>query len=395
MEKLRKRFSRIILINFIFLYSISLYSKDIEVSILNATFNRSVTVPTVQLLQLSNGMQVIQTKKNVYNKTTFLDIPYIEAPYLLQAKYQGVLYNTVVPPFSNTVKKESFGIKVYERSSKFSSRINLATLYSFTYVKNQLQVDIYYNFLNNTNYTFSEKELGIYVYVPDTAKNILASVSVGTSTNTNIQWLKIVPKKIDNLADSYYNYILPYAIKPGERTYVLKYTMEYRGEPIEFDISSVYLSSKNQKVKFLKRPDDLNISISNSAYVFQSQQDENAQFLYYEFPIFQKKMQLSISGGTPVSKDILNDSSTIFLTTLFPYSIKFLFFIFFLMLLLFIIWILEKKYSALRPILLRSSIRKQYQMEYLKKVKPSHYKLSKLETKIKNLQENIEYIQKK
>ena len=377
-----------------FVYSVCstcIFARDIKVSVFNATLNQSATVSSVQLLKLSGGMQVVQTKKNVFSQAIFSDVPYIESPYLLQAKYQDVLYNTIVPPVPSQAKTDSYKVEVYERSSRFTSEIGLVVLYSFVYVEKQLQVDIYYNFRNSTQYTFSEKELGIYTYIPTEARDILASVSVGKgNVGANIQWLRITPKKVANFPENDYNYLLPYPIKPGEKTYIVKYNLRYDGSPITLDIVSTYPISKSQKVKFIQRPDNLNIQISNSSYAFAPKKDEGLQFTYYEFPFFQKKMEISISEGTPIPKGELNISQEVVLTRVIPNNIKILLLVFFLLMLLFFISQIKKRFYIFRSIMVKRCFQKEHQLEYLKKTNASQTKVKKLEVKIKNLKENIE-----
>ena len=251
-------FSWLMRFSFFFLISHFLFAGEQKIQIINGTKkNRPQEIETLNLIRLQKGMQIIKSFDRI-GPVLDLQIPEDKSgfPYMLQGIYQGIRYNHVIPPVLTSNKLIT--LKVYEKTNRFHN-IHLKILYVVRYVGKNLRFLVLYKFMNESKYTFVEKNNGLHFFIPNQADQVNASVSVGSGLS-NIQWLKINPEVQDKRKNIF---AISYPLKPGERIYQIGYQIPYDGSSLSFPIQSMYpvtaqiemlLETKGLNLRILEKP---------------------------------------------------------------------------------------------------------------------------------------------
>ncbi len=237
-----------------FLTNHLLFGEEKIIQIINGSQNdRPQKIERLNLIRLQDGMQIIKSFERIGPMLT-LKIPEDKNrfPYMLQGIYQGVKYNRVIPPVSAT--NNSIELKVYEKTNRFQN-IQLRILYVVRYVDENLHFLVLYRFANESKHTFVENKNGLHFFIPNQAKQVNASVSVGSGLS-NIQWLKMNPEAVKKEKNIF---LVAYPLKPGERIYQIGYKFPYDGSSLSFPIRLIYPVS--EKVEVLLETKDLNLRI--------------------------------------------------------------------------------------------------------------------------------------
>ena len=376
-----------------------LYALKLRVEIINETKNNvKQKVEKVNLLKLQGGMQVIKSYENA-GPTLIVDTREETGnfPFMLQGIYQGVNYNKMIPP--NTKENTKVQIKVFESNNVYKN-IGLRILYVVRYVNNNLRFLTLYRFDNHSKYTFLEKAQGnstgrgIYAFLPDNAKNINSSVSVGSGLS-NINWLKLNPQKITQKDNTV---LIPYPLKPGNRIYQLSYELPYNGKEIKIPIGSSYPLAGHPEL--LLETKDLDITIPEKTNweakknTLKNTPDEASQLKgsLLKLPDFSGTIHLLFKGGTAYQEETTSTSETgeVMITSALSYQEKAIYSV-----LGFIIFALATFYIKNKPIWLTKFWLKQkslleYQLNALNNKNSLEYQKIK-----ENLQKRLKTINQK
>ena len=249
-------------------------AQQLTVEIINGSRGgRRQKIERLELLKLEKGMESIQAVDHPEPIATLGQLArQRNVPYMVRGKFQGVFYSEIIPPNKNIDQKVQ--LQVYDIDHKFKSQyIDQNILYVLKYIKEHLRVLLFYRFNNRSSKTFIERASstkspkGIYSSLPNNAKQIQASVSVGSGLS-NIQWLKLDLQKpaqesitLDQ-RNGTVQYLLPYPLKPGKRIYQVSFYLPYNGDPIHIPIRAYY-PLKNF-IELLSETGDLKLKILES-----------------------------------------------------------------------------------------------------------------------------------
>ncbi len=274
----------------LFLLGSSLWAIEIRVNIKNGSTNRPGRVEEIRLVHLQGGMNVIKTLKNAGPQISFKGLENSQAPYMVQAFYRGVNYNKVFPPVGGNIR--SAELLVYDISAN-PRYVQYKTLYDIRYFTSGLKVFALYNFSNDSRYTFSESEGGVYVSVPEGATQLQASVSVGGG-GSNIQWLKL---GVQQSASKPGFSLLNHPVKPGGKIYRVEYVLPYPGKQAEVILKDYY--TEKEPTQLFLEPADVSISLKEFAdWRPQRQTVNELKRQVISLPVTLKPLTLKLSGGT-------------------------------------------------------------------------------------------------
>ncbi len=193
-------------------------SAAIDGTIINATTGMPQPGVVINLIHPSseNGMETLATAKSDAQGHFKLDKDLPPPPAILQSDYQGVQYNMVLPPGSQT---SGVKVSVYEATSK-AANASLALQHLIVLDPSAANIHVSETFLaqNTGKTTFSDPDKGsIQVYLPKEAKDG-AKVTIQAPNGMPITRS---PEKTPQAGV----FKVGYPIKPGETQYNVDYTL--------------------------------------------------------------------------------------------------------------------------------------------------------------------------
>ncbi len=253
--------------------------------IINGTTHQSAKECEVRLIELKNGMKIIQTKKVDSGTYHFEDIERDEStPYLIQVNYQGVNYNTPLPPRAPSQNLQS---TVYETTSSSENVILDKTYWVITKEKNIFKIQKIFILKNNSEnpHTFINSEETFRFFIPAEAKT---SVHVSVSTG-----MMPIPQSIKPIPNSDF-FAIQHPIKPGETEITVNYELNSQNTSVLF---SEILAHATAQINLGLSPSDM--SLDSNRFEKIGINTEAGLALYQGGP-FQKDetIALRLSGGT-------------------------------------------------------------------------------------------------
>ena len=186
----------------------------IDGTVINGTTGMPQPSVTVTLVHPGEGgMQTVGGAKSGPDGKFAIDKEVPSPPALLQAEYQGVTYNTIIPPGTPST---GVRLSVYDATNKLSTDIMQQHLVILEPINGQLRVSETFLVENKGNTTFQDLSKGsVQLFVP---KGTTTEVTVTAPGGMPI---KRPPEKTSQ-ADVYK---ISYPLKPGETQFELAYTL--------------------------------------------------------------------------------------------------------------------------------------------------------------------------
>ncbi len=268
-------------------------TSSITGEIINGTTHQPAKECEVRLIELKDGMKIIQTKK-VDNGTYHFERVEREEniPYLIQVNFQGVNYNTPLPSHALS---ENLRSTVYETTSS-SENITLDKVYwIIAKEKNIFKIQKIFILKNNSEnpHTFTEPKETFRFFLPAEAKE---SVHVSVSTG-----MMPIPQTIKPIANSSF-FSIQHPIKPGETEITVRYELKSQNPSM---LLTEILPYSVALLNLGLYPTDM-ILDSNSFKKIDS--NEKAGLALYQGGPFQKDetITLALSGGAePIEPQII------------------------------------------------------------------------------------------
>jgi hypothetical protein len=218
---------RILLVVPVIMFSSDVFAQTgtIQGTIRNGSTGGSVEVESLTLIGFETGLDVVEVLSNVSNSFTFHNVSSSQRPYLIQADYQGVLYNAnvAVPAGTETVSVE---IVVYEQTDIPQELVITNAQYRFSMSETTLQIIKVYNILNESDNprTYVNNEGTFFFRVSQESHGINT-----LAVNTGLVPINQEPVSTDR-PDVF---AVNYPIKPGNTQVTVSYHVEY-GQKIHF-----------------------------------------------------------------------------------------------------------------------------------------------------------------
>ena len=275
---------RVFFLLVIFLFS-SLQAITIKGRIINGTTESSGSAETLKILNLRQGMQVIQEKKNVSGSFSFQNITG-EAPFMLQATRQGVTYNQIVPP---NKLNEIHNITVYDSTSS-AKDIKIRSLVHFVREKDQMLVFKLYMITNASlpPRTWSP-DTPFEIYIPENAVSLNAGLNQGSGMT-----IPLNPEKGRE------GYRINRSILPGSSSLELSYILPAEDEADLVVEDKILFGNNDERILFLK-PADMKVVIDGTE---RYEEVPNAPQGLKGYNMLYKTggtVSFALSGGTPVA----------------------------------------------------------------------------------------------
>lgn len=195
--------------------------------ITNQTTGKPQAGVSVSLVKLGQGMDTVGTVKSAADgKFHFDGTPDAAAPYLVQAIYQGVHYNKVLPPGA---PRTSVAVDVFDSSAKVPEAKILAHMILLQPSEQALNVSESIEYQNTGHLAFNDEKNGtVRFYLPPETKGQV-QVSISAPGGMPIQR----PAEKTNAPNVY---TVKYPVKPGDTRfdigYVLPAAKEFTGKSI-------------------------------------------------------------------------------------------------------------------------------------------------------------------
>jgi hypothetical protein len=193
----------------------------IDGTVHNATKNKPQPSATVSLFRItSNGPEMLTSVKSAADGSFNIQPPAgtdAPGPRLLQAAYDGVTYNKMIPPGAPT---QNLQIDVFESSAKPGDSKVSTHMMLLEPVNGQLRVSESYVWTNSSKITYSDPDRGtLRIYLPPETSgkaevNVIAPNSVAIRRSAD-------PTQEPNI------YKIDFPIKPGESRVDLTYQMPF------------------------------------------------------------------------------------------------------------------------------------------------------------------------
>lgn len=232
------------------LASFPLQAMKISVEVKNKTLGINQKAEVITLISLEGAMQTVATQRNK-SKAIFTYTKELKAPLLVQATYQGVNYNEIIPPVP---REQVFAtIEVFEKVNKLPSKSELSVLHQFRATdQGQMTITRFYYFNNKSEFTYANKDGGLLFDLPQNLSKLEASVSIGEG-KSDFQWLKLQPEQKES------SVLLKYPLKPGERIYQVQFEIPLKDNKASLTIKQEFPRSFNDRV--VLEPDSMDVTI--------------------------------------------------------------------------------------------------------------------------------------
>jgi hypothetical protein len=185
----------------------------IDGTVINATTGKPQPSVTVTLVHPgAGGMQTLGSAKSDAEGKFAIDQEVPSPPALLQATYQGVTYNSVLPPGSPT---SGVQLSVYDSTNRMPANVEQQHLLILEPDSNQLKVSETILVENKANETFNDPAKGsLQLFIPQSINTEVTVTAPGGMP------IRRAPQKTAQ-ADVFK---LDYPLKPGETQFELGYT---------------------------------------------------------------------------------------------------------------------------------------------------------------------------
>lgn len=268
-----------------------LFSASLSIQVTNGTLEKAQPrVDEMNIIEMAEGMKSLASVPNPPGNYTFQDLPPAQGPMMAQVIYRGVKYNKVVRPGA---QDNSVGITVYEVASKQGRDIEPIYHYQIDYYEKILLVTVTIQFVNNSKKTFSEEHStrGIFLSLPPGGEIYDAMASVGDSSS-QVQWIRaqIVP-----MPGREGLYLIDQPVKPGGRSYQVRYTHTYDGSTLTIPIVNHYTMRYNP-ILFLSE----GLQAKAKGYPLKKEMFQDFGAEGYQLPVEKGAFELTISGGNPM-----------------------------------------------------------------------------------------------
>lgn len=201
------------------------HGATIRGQLVNGTTNRPGTASSVRLLDMAGGMDQIATRLDVTGEFVFEDVPATSgSPYVVQVQSGPVLYSQ---PVSLTGDEATVEFTVYDTTESLVA-VDVSVHHAI-FQRHGEDVSVM-EFMEFENRTDPPRAVWldngpIKVEIPDELHGeVECSVSAGRAPITQ----ELLETDEDNV------YTVPYALKPGTTRLVLRYTMPYHDERLEW-----------------------------------------------------------------------------------------------------------------------------------------------------------------
>lgn len=294
-SSVKKNSVKIVLPLFLLFSFSTLHAASLSVDIQNITTQKPAkNVESVAFLELAQGMDVVQEKKNTNGKVDFANLEIKpNTQYMVQVDYRGVLYNQSISDFSTEeleVQIQVSDVTYYYEA--IAQAMDYRKIIYVTYQEENLLFNIVTSFQNNSNKTFEEKEGGVYLSLPPDVENLESSVPLGGKNSSQLMWL---PLDVRPSQEKNGMVVLPHAIKPGFKIYQTTFSVPYSSKTFAFVLQQEY-PTENPVI----------LKLASEGITLKMEEDENWQPTFTDseeigkiinLPL-NKKMTLLFNGGT-------------------------------------------------------------------------------------------------
>ncbi|MBS1853530.1 MAG: carboxypeptidase regulatory-like domain-containing protein [Acidobacteria bacterium] len=183
----------------------------------NGTTNKPAAGDDVVLIKLGQGMEEVARAK-VDNKGHFsLPVPSDDSPYLVRIVHQGVTYNRMAAPGTNTVE-----VKVYDAAPKIEGVTVTADVMRFQAQGNELQGVRVFAVDNSSNPPRTQmSDQSFEFYLPEGAE-----VEQGLAATEGGQPLNVAP--VPQGERNRYSFLFP--LRPGQTQFQVVFHLPYNGK---------------------------------------------------------------------------------------------------------------------------------------------------------------------
>ncbi|KXZ26076.1 hypothetical protein AYB33_08755 [Leptospira santarosai] len=266
---------------------------ELKIRIKNGTTGKEGNIESLRIIALQQGM--IPIKEIGPSKGSFI-VPKLsvpdQTPILLQAKYEGINYNKMVPPVP-VLRSGVQEIVVYEKT-KEKSFVRTRSAMQISRGKDFLRVFKIYLISNNTipPKSFQDEQNPFEIFVPSEAGEIVGQLTQGESRMA-------IPLQLKDGANGK---LLDRAILPGSSELQISYTIPAS------NLSTVtfkdrMLSEKEEGFRAVfSKPQDMEISFIGASKQEKIQEDVPPDMKAFKVDYSAPKYEISISvsGGAPI-----------------------------------------------------------------------------------------------
>ncbi len=185
----------------------------IDGTVINKTTGKPQPNAVVELMKLGKGMDSVGTAKTDAQGRFEFKVPVEQVPYLVQAQFDGVHYNKMIPPGTPTsgVSVEVFDVTAKSSTAKVGDHVLFIQPDS-----NSVQVNEIIEYQNSSNLTFNDPKNGTVRFFLPTAAKGEAQVTVSTGNAMPLQ------KSADKTSQPNV-YSVDSPIKPGQTRVEIAY----------------------------------------------------------------------------------------------------------------------------------------------------------------------------
>lgn len=258
--------------------------------VINGTTGKKIKADWVVLVKSGQGLTTVKQLDNVsdYNFTGIEPNP--NAPYLVRASFQGIVYTTNVMVTSAVTLNEN--VKVYESSTKWAN-ISIRVPHLIAVREgNVLQIEETFEISNNGTATYNQKDQKIPTFrfnAPKDAQIINVSTSVNRSMPITQNYFAF---------EEGYGVNLP--LRPGVTQIQVAYALDYTNGNAE--MSHQWYYDVTECNAFLS-PVDLQVTTDGFTKIDDKQMEGNGFIIYSAKSIKAgTALKMQISGGSVVDR---------------------------------------------------------------------------------------------
>ena len=238
------------------LLALSAHAQTLSGTVTNATTNKPAAGDAIELINISNGMDVAATAKaDSAGKFSFSLKDGAQGPHLVRATHQGVTYFQFAPPGTSNVE-----LKVYDVSRKVDGLTLTADVLRFQADKSSLQGVRLFAVDNNSS-TTQMNDHNFEFYLPPGAK--VEQVQAKAPNGQPIP-AEAVPQKEPG------RYAIAFPLRPGETQFQLEFTLPYSGT-LKIDPKPLYPAEHFVVVL----PKSMHFAPASGVTTFKSMNDPN------------------------------------------------------------------------------------------------------------------------
>lgn len=294
-SSVKKNSVKIVLPLFLLFSFSTLHAASLSVDIQNITTQKPAkNVESIKFLELAQGMDVVQEKKNTNGKVDFENLEIKpNTQYMVQVDYRGVLYNQSISDFSTEELEVQIQVSdVTYNYEAIAQAMDYRKIIYVTYQEENLLFNIVTSFQNNSNKTFEEKEGGVYLSLPPDVENLESSVPLGGKNSSQLMWL---PLDVRPSQEKNGMVVLPHAIKPGFKIYQTTFSVPYSSKTFAFVLQQEYPTENPVILKLASEGITLKMEENENWQPTFTDSEEIGKII--NLPL-NKKMTLLFSGGT-------------------------------------------------------------------------------------------------